>query len=336
MRWIGRLVLWLVIALTAVLVGMAFGYQLPLPPMALKIAIGAWALFALVVLFLEITRRSWIARGVYALALIAAMIWWASIKPSFDHEWAPDVAHIVTGTRDGDIVTLTNVRNFDWRTETEFTPRWETRRYDLSKIESVDLFLSYWSSPAIAHTLVSFGFEDGQHVVFSAEIRKEKGESFSSIGGFFKEFDLALIAADERDIVRLRTNARGEDVYLYPIHMPKAGMQELFLSYLETGNRLASVPTFYNTVTANCTTVVFRLLRALDPALPFDYRILLSGYLPGYIYQNQGLETGLTEAEFRRRAAISVLGIAAGDSPDFSTAIRVNSLRSVSPALAPR
>lgn len=301
---------------------MALWYQLPLPETALKLAIGLWAIFALGVLFLEITRRSWIVRGVYALALVAALVWWTSIKPSFDHEWAPDVEHIVTGTRDGDIVTLTHVRDFDWKSETEFTPRWETRRYDLSKIETVDLFLSYWSSPAIAHTLVSFGFEGGDHVVFSAEIRKEKGESFSSIGGFFKEFDLALIAADERDIIRLRTNIRGEDVYLYPVHMPKAGMRELFLSYVGTGNRLDVVPTFYNTVTTNCTTVVFRLLRALDPALPFDYRILLSGYLPSYIYQNQGFETGLTEAEFRRRAAISALGIAAGDSPDFSAAIR--------------
>jgi hypothetical protein len=310
------------IALTAGLVGMAFWYQLPLPETAKAIAIGVWAIFALGVLFLDISRRSWIVRGVYGLALAAALFWWSSIQPSFDHEWAPDVEHIVTGMRDGDIVTLRNVRNFDWVTETEFTPRWETRSYDLSKVETVDLFLSYWSGPAIAHTLVSFGFEDGDHVVFSAEIRKEKGESFSSIGGFFKEFDLALIAADERDIVRLRTNARGEDVYRYPIRMPKAGMQALFSSYVETGNRLSTVPTFYNTVTANCTTVVFRLLRALDPALPFDYRILLSGYLPGYIYQNQGFETGLSEAEFRRRAAISALGLAAGDSPDYSTAIR--------------
>ncbi|WEK51256.1 MAG: DUF4105 domain-containing protein [Candidatus Kaistia colombiensis] len=310
------------------LVGFAFWYQLPLPQTALKLAIGAWAILALAVLLLEITRRSWIARAVYALALVAALLWWTSIKPSFDHEWAPDVAHIVTGTRDGDLVTLQNVRNFDWQSETTFTPRWETRSYDLSKVETVGLFLSYWSGPAIAHTLVSFGFEGGDHVVFSAEIRKQKGESFSSIGGFFKEFDLALIAADERDIIRLRTNIRGEDVYRYAILMPKAAMQALFLSYLETGNRLDRVPTFYNTVTANCTTVVFQLLRALDPALPFDYRILLSGYLPGYIYQNQGFNTGLTEAEFRRRASISALGIAAGDGEDFSAAIRVNSAAS--------
>jgi hypothetical protein len=303
-------------------VGLAFWYQLPLPETAKKIAIGLWALFAIVVVFLDISKGSWQARGAYLLALVVAAIWWASIKPSFDHDWAPDVAHIATGSRAGDIVTLENVRAFDWRSETDFTPHWETRDYDLSRIRTVDLFLSYWAGPAIAHTLVSFGFEDGQHVVFSAEIRKQKGESFSSIGGFFKEFDLALIAADERDIIRLRTNARGEDVYRYPIRMPKAGMQELFLSYVETGNRLATVPTFYNTVTTNCTTVVFRLLRALDPALPFDYRILLSGYLPGYIYDRQGFETGLSEAEFRRRAAVSALGIAAGDSPDFSTAIR--------------
>ena len=303
---------------------MSFWYQLPLSPTAVRIAIGVWALFAIGVLFLDISRRSWWVRSVYLLALILVGLWWSTIQPSFDHEWSPDVEHIVTGTRDGDVVTLENVRNFDWRTETDFTPRWEQRRYDLSKVERVDLFLSYWAGPAIAHTLVSFGFEGGDHVVFSAEIRKEKGESFSSIGGFFKEFDLALIAADERDIIRLRTNIRGEDVYRYRIDMPKAGMQALFLSYLETGNHLATVPTFYNTVTANCTTVVFKLLRALDPALPFDYRILLSGYLPGYIYQNQGFETGLSEAEFRSRAAISALGIAAGDAPNFSEAIRAN------------
>jgi hypothetical protein len=301
---------------------MAFWYQLPLPATARMIAIGIWAIFALGVLFLDISRRSWIARGVYLLALVIAALWWSSIRPSFGHEWAPDVEHIVTGTRDGDIVTLTNVRDFDWTTEAEFTPRWKTRRYDLSKLDSVDLFLSYWAGPAIAHTLVSFGFEDGEHVVFSAEIRKQKGEKFSSIGGFFKEFDLALIAAEERDIIRLRTNIRGEDVYRYPIPMSDSTMKELFWSYIETGNELASVPTFYNTVTANCTTVVFRLLRALDPALPFDYRILLSGYLPGYIMDHQGVETGLSEAEFRRRAAISALGKAAGDDADYSTAIR--------------
>jgi len=308
--------------MTAAVVGLAFWYQLPLPETGRKIAIGLWAIFTLGVLYLDISRRSWRARGAYLLALVAVGFWWTSIRPSFDHEWAPDVERIVTGTRDGDLVTLANVRNFDWVTETEFTPRWETRTYDLAKVETVDLFLSYWSGPAIAHTLVSFGFEGGDHVVFSAEIRKEKGESFSSVGGFFKEFDLALIAADERDIIRVRTNIRGEDVYRYRIEIPKAGMRELFWSYVETGNRLATVPTFYNTVTTNCTTVVFRLLRALDPALPFDYRILLSGYLPGYIYQNQGFETGLSEAAFRRRAAISALGIAAGDSPDYSTAIR--------------
>jgi hypothetical protein len=321
-HYLGRALLFVLIAFCGVWIGFSLWYKLPFPVLGRDLAVIGWAVFVLAVLVLQFTRARWKACLAFLVAILAFAAWWSTIRPHGNLDWTPDVEHIVTGVRQGDIVTLENVRNFDWQSLTEFTPRWETRSYDLSKIRTVDLFLSYWSSPAIAHVLVSFGFEGGGHVVFSAETRKQKGQEYSSIAGFFRYFELALLAADERDIIRLRTNVRGEDVYRYPLGMPQAGMRELFLSYVEMGNGLAGAPEFYNTITTNCTTVVFRLLRLLDPALPFDYRVLLSGYLPSYIFANQGYKTGLSFEAFRRRAAVSAFGKAAGDDADFSAAIR--------------
>src|ERR1700761_1694866 len=159
------------------------------------------------------------------------------------------------GTVSGSKVTLHNVRNFAWRTDTDYTPRWETRTYDLDHLSSLDMVLSYWSMRAIAHVLISFGFDDGSHIVFSVEIRREKQESFSEIGGFFKEFELSIIAADERDVIRVRTNVRGEDDYLYRLRIPVKDIRSLFLAYVDQANSLVQTPRFYNTISVNCTTL---------------------------------------------------------------------------------
>ncbi|MBS7544394.1 DUF4105 domain-containing protein [Ancylobacter oerskovii] len=254
------------------------------------------------------------------IGLVAA--WWATIRPSNERIWAADVAHGVTATIAGDDVTLHHVRNFDWHSEDEATERWEDRRYRLDQITGVDLFSSVWSNPAIAHTLIGFSFADGQRVVFSAEIRREKGEAFSEIGGFFKQFELVLIAADERDIIRLRTNERRESVSLFPLELTPEQRRALFLSFAGLGNELARAPRFYQTVTTNCTTVIFRLARLIEPGVAFDWRILLSGYLPGYLYEQELIATDAPLAEVERRAAITPLGQAAGDAPDYSERIR--------------
>src|SRR5229473_3078127 len=253
-----------------------------------------WAGFSLTLMILLWKGRAADGFLAFTLAFGALLIWWQRIAPSNDRIWADDVAQMTTGTVDGNRVTLRNVRNFDWRSDTDYTQRWETRHYDLDRLNSVDMIMSYWTGPAIAHMLISFGFDDGEHVVFSVEIRREQQESFSEIGGFFKEFELSVIASDERDVIRVRTNVRGEDDYLYRIRMPVQTMRSLFLAYVEQANRLVNEPRFYNTVTVNCTTLVYHMLRHIVGHLPIDYRLLFSGYLTSYVYKVGGLDDRYT------------------------------------------
>ncbi len=261
-------------------------------------------------------RLAWLGT---VLMFAAVALWWSSILPTHERDWAPDVAHIVTGHLEGHELVLHNVRNFEWRSENDFTPRWETRRYNLDKLESVDLFSSVWASPAIAHTLISFGFENGDHLVFSIEIRREKGEAFSAIGGFFREFELALIASDENDIIRLRSDARRETVSLFPLNVTPQQARHLLLSYVALGNQLAEQPEFYQTLTSNCTTVIYQLARLVEPGVPFDWRILLSGYLPDYLHEHGLLKSDLPLDEIRRQAVIPARN---GRMEPYSSAIR--------------
>jgi hypothetical protein len=240
----------------------------------------------------------------FGVALLALLLWWSlSVRPSNQREWMPEVACLTEGSVKGDIVTLHNVRNFDWRSTSDYDARWETRHYDLSQLESVDLVLSYWGRPAIAHAMVSFGFSDGQYVVFSVEIRRKLGDKFSEIGGFFRQYELAILASTEEDSLRVRTNVRGEEGYLYRVKMPEGASRSLFLSYVETASSLVHRPRFYNTLTANCTTIVYKLADQIVPRLPMNYRLLLSGYLPEYLYRLGALEGGRVWLHTDSRAA---------------------------------
>jgi hypothetical protein len=253
------------------------------------------------------------------------MGWWGTILPSQNRLWADDVSRQLHAHVDGNIVTMDNVRNFEWRSDTDYTQRWETRSYDLDRLRSVDVALSYWSGPAIAHTLVSFGFDDGQFVTFSIEIRKERGESFSSVGGFFKQFETSLVAADEHDIMRVRTNVRGEDVYMYRVRLPQQEMRSLFVAYLGESAALVREASFYNTLTANCTTIVYALAKRIVPGLPMDWRLLASGYLPDYLYDVGGLTPGYSMEALRAAGRITDRAIAtdkAAPGVNFSQAIR--------------
>jgi len=265
---------------------------------------------------------SWIL-GAGALAALAMACWWHALQPSHERQWADDVARLLDARVDGDRIVLHNVRNFDWRSETDYTARWETREYRLSQLASADLVMSYWMGPHIAHTLVSFAFDDGQRLVFSLEIRKERGESFSAIGGFFRRFEQVIVAADERDIVRTRSNARGEQVYLYRLNASRAQLRDVLRDYLRRADALRAAPSFYNTLTSNCTTILFELARSIDPGLPLDWRLLASGHFAEYAWDHGALTPDVPYAELRRLGHVNARALQADrDGRDYSTAIR--------------
>jgi len=322
----GRAVLFMVIALLTVLSGawgaLALWYQLPGGAVARTLGGAVWTLAVIALAVFAISRRSWLPLGIYALMYAVLLIWWASIAPSNHRVWSDDVARMLTGTVQGNVVTLHNVRDFNWRSDTDYDARWETRHYDLDRLVSADAVLSYWGSKAIAHAMISFGFGDGSHAVFSVEIRKKRGEQYSSIGGFFRQFETILVAADERDIIRVRTNVRGEDDYLYPLRMDKTTMRALFLSYVQAANTLSDTPEFYNTITSNCTTIVYRMARQIDSGLPWDVRLLLTGYLPEYLYKVGALDRSVSVEQLRQRGRITDRARNTAPNEDFSQAIR--------------
>lgn len=313
----------LVVFFTGAWGALALWYQLPGGSLGKTLGSVLWVLLVLALFALALIKRSWWPVAGVGLALVLLLLWWSTIRPSNDRVWADDVAQLLHGSVHGSAVTLSNVRDFNWRSDDDYDARWETRTYDLDHLRSADAVLSYWSSRAIAHAMISFGFDDGQHVVFSVEIRKKRGEAFSEIGGFFRQFEMILVAAEERDIIRVRTNVRHEDDYVYPLDLRTQTLRTLFLSYVDAANRLQQRPSFYNTVTSNCTTLVYRMARQMDPGLPLDIRLLLTGYLPGYLYENGVLDPQLSLEEWTRRSRVTDRARATDDDDDFSRAIRV-------------
>lgn len=269
-----------------------------------------------------VTSRRWIVLAAYACLCAVVLAWWTTITPSNDRDWTPDVARNVTGMIEGDRLTVNNVRNFSWHSDTEFEQRWERRDYSLSRLINVDLILSYWGSEAIAHLIVSFGFEDGDRLDFSIETRKQRDEAYSTVAGFFRQYELAIIAADERDIIRVRSNVRGEDIRIYRLRMPPEKANALLREYIMDANDLARRPRWYNTLTGNCTTLVFGMLRSIHPGLPLDYRVLLSGYLPNYAYDLGAIDTSMPFEKLRSLARIHDNAAKADTYPDFTTKIR--------------
>jgi hypothetical protein len=322
MLWIGRMVLALAIILTGGWCALAIGYRLPGAPPLRDAAAGLAIALIIAINFLIWTRLAWPAIAAYAILVGVVWFWWSTITPSGDRNWLPDVARNVTGVINGDQLAVQNVRNFNWRSDTDFDQKWEARSYHLADVSNVDLIMAYWSGEAIAHTIVSFEFKDGQRLDFSIETRRAQGQHYSTIAGFFKEYTLIIIAADERDVVRLRSNIRGEDVRLYRLRMPPAEAQNLLVAYIEEANALARQPRFYNTATANCTTLVYDLVEKIHPGVHWDPRILISGYLPEYLYSLGALDTRIPFKQLRELANIHDKALQAGDDPNFSEEIR--------------
>jgi hypothetical protein len=279
-------------------------------------------LIALILLIVSTSRR----RALFCLICpCMVVVWWLSLKPSDDGDWRPDVARRAWAETTGDRITLHNVRNCDYRSETEYTSCWSDRTYNLSDLRGADLFFVNWGVRWIGHPIVSFDFGNNQHLAFSIEARYKVGQTYSAILGFFRQYELIFIAADERDVIRLRTNYRkDEEVYMYRTNAPADIARKFFLTYVTYLNQLRDHPEWYNAVTKNCTTTLDRKLSEdLTKPKGWSYRLLLNGALDELLYERGRLVTGgLPFAELKQREHINPLAQTVGQSPEFSALIR--------------
>jgi hypothetical protein len=295
-------------------------YYSNLPVRLRPVAAAVFGLGSVALLVLARPRHRGLAAFLGVFVLLVA--WWLAIPSSNDRDWQPDVAVLPYATIKGNRVTIHNIRNCDYRSETDFDVRHHDRTYDLDELRTADLFLVYWGSPMIAHTMISFGFAGDDYLCISIETRKEKGEDYSAVKGFFKQYELTYVIADERDVVRLRTNYRGEDVYLYRLRASPDTARKVFLKYLEHANGLAQKPEWYNALTENCTTTIYGLARPYAVRSWFSWRLLLNGYLDEMAYQNGALDRGLPFPELKTRSRINEAAKAADKDPAFSKRIR--------------
>ena len=298
---------------------LAIYYNLPWEWLRLVVALvfltfGIWALWY---------SRTWRAISIFAVLFLGVLIWFSSIKPSHDRPWRPEVAVMPRAFIDGDRVHITGVRNFEYRSRDDFTVRYEEREVSLSHLNSLDFYVSYfWPDSVVAHTFVSFGFDNAPPISISIETRPEIGEGFDPIRSLFKQFELIYVVGDERDLVRVRTNYRKEDALLYHVRTSPELVRRLFLVYLERINELADRPEFYHLLSNSCTINIVRYANLAGRVGRLDIRHILNGWSDRYLYRAGLLDSNLPFAELRQRSRINEAAQTAGNAEDFSERIR--------------
>jgi hypothetical protein len=321
LRWIALALLWALLGLVTLWAVAALYFDARVSWLRLPLA-AIYGLAMLAVLIWVRPRR--LAAGICAGGFGLVLAWWFSLQPSNQRDWQPDVAVLPYADISGSQVKIHNIRNCDYRTETDFDVHHYDKTINLEDLRTVDLFLVTWGSPNIAHTMVSFGFLNGDYVCFSIETRKEKGEAYSAVKGFFRQYELTYVMADERDLVRLRTNYRqGEEASLYRVQMTPEQGRTFFLDYLKRANALRERPEWYNALTDNCTTAI-RTQRAAADRQPWDWRMLINGHLDQLLYERGTIATNLPFAELKKRSLVNARAHAADKDPDFSQHIRQN------------
>ena len=317
---IGNIVLWLILCGMTAWGALAiyFSYL----PNATKPALSI--LFALIQLAVLIfLKQRGLAYAIFFALFAIVLSGYFAMKPSNDREWQADVATLPYAHIDGDRVTVYNIRNCDYRSETDYTVRYYDETFDVSKLDSIDLYLVNWGIKYISHTMISFGFQGNQYLCFSIETRKEVGEDYSTIKGFFRQYELTYVVADERDLVRLRTNYRKDEiVYLYRLNGSKTVFQKIFLDYMHYINQLKIQPEWYNALTGNCTTQIRGHTAPYTGKTKWDWRILLNGQLDEMAYENGLLNQSLPLETLRQKSIINERAKGLDQHQDFSILIR--------------
>jgi hypothetical protein len=307
---------WLVAVLFAVWSAAALWFDFPAAPAA--------GIFAAAVICGAVLLR----RPLFALLWTFAasgivLVWWLQLEPSIARDWQTDVSRLPWAEIEDGEVTIHDVRDFDYPEGTEEVPRWTTRTVRLDDIEGIDLALNYWGSPWIAHPIVIFRVRGGEPVALSIETRKERGEEYSAVAGFFRQYELIIVAGTERDLLGVRAMHReGEDVYLFGLTATPEDARARFMEYVRTMNTLRERPRWYNALTSNCTTAI----RSMNEGekMPFDWRLIANGKGDEMLYERGLVRTdGLSLSEWKARAhANDAIRAAYYDTDDFAAAIR--------------
>jgi hypothetical protein len=321
-HYIGIVVLAIVVALMTAWAAMAIYYS-HLPGEYLRLGLAGLFAFATAAAFLFLPKRrrtlAW-----FAVVFAVVVVWWMMIPASNTRNWEREVARAPYATMEGDLITIHDIRNFNYRTEKDFDAVYYNKTFDLTKLDSADLIAVYWMGEAVAHVMMSFGFQGKDFISFSIETRKEQGEDYSTIKGFFKQYELIFIAGDERDLIRVRTDYRTprEDVYLYRLGAKPQRVREVFMAYIQQINDMKQRPEWYNTLTTNCATSVIHLMRVTGGHVRYTWKVLLSGYAPLYAYESGALDTSIPFGELKRRSYINPRAHTIGNDPEFSRKIR--------------
>lgn len=259
----------------------------------------------------------------FAAAVALWTLWWLTLRAASQRDWLAEYARQATGTIAGSAVVLRGVRNFAWRGERGYDARWDEEVVcDLEAIEAVDLFVSTWGDPRIAHLIVSFVFRDAPPLAFSIETRREAHESWGGLAGFFRAFELIIIAARETDVIRVRTTLRRETVRRFRLRTTPAMRRKLFVRYVREMNLLAKRPRFYHTLFANCTTEVARIIRASGRRVPWAWPIVMSGHVPRYFHQRNLIDRSRPFADIEAEADVGERARDESSPLEFSLRIR--------------
>ncbi len=267
------------------------------------------------------------AHAVWASLMLfaATVVWWSGRKAETGLAYPRETEQAAKTELDGNFITVSGLRNFSYKSEADVSVRWASRSYDLNLLEHVDLFFNYWGVPQVAHVITSFTFRDQPPLAVSIELRAEEGEPNTMLRGFFKQYELIYLWADERDVIQLRTNFRREQVYLYRTSMTPDQGRRLFIDMAMRTNELEETPEFYNTLTDNCTNVIAQHVdRMRGKSVPWYQRPLLTGKYERLGYDAGWLQHSLPWEEHRAAACINGRAEQANGAEDFSTRIRTH------------
>lgn len=246
------------------------------------------------------------------------------LTPSNNRDWRPEVATTPFAEIDGPLYTIRNIRNCNYVTAEDYVIDYYDRQILIDQIQSVDfIVVPFNNAPKLAHTMMSFGLDDGSYLAMSIEVRKERGEKFNALKGFARKYELIYVLSDERDVIRLRTKHRDSDVYVYPTIASAQQAQALFANVIQRINKLAIEPEFYNSVTNNCTTNIAGHVNDLSPEkINYGWKVLLPGFSAEYAYELGLLDNRIPFEDLQAIALVNRLADEHFEDPQFSQLIR--------------